>query len=78
MVFFNNIMKQEYLFNCNPLTYQPSGQCDFSKIYNPKTAFLMITNMVTFEKQEYVLVRKDVNIKKGTHKGTKYIYSIVK
>ncbi len=38
-------MNVQYTFHSDPHTDQPLGVCDFSKIYNPEQAILMVTNL---------------------------------
>lgn len=49
-----------YTFDINPLDYQPSGYCDFSKICTPKRATITYTNLFTYEKECHTIKRTEI------------------
>lgn len=63
----NNANK--YTFGTDPRTHQPTGYCDFSKIYNPNTAIMTCTNMDTRKTEQYVVTRTE------HANGVKYVWA---
>lgn len=58
---------EKYTFDINPLDFQPSGHCNFEKIYNPETAIIIYTNLNTMEKEYHTVKRITIN-ENGTDK----------
>lgn len=54
------MMEEKYTFDINPINCQPSGHCNFEKIYNPKTAIITWTNLNTLEKETHIIKRKTI------------------
>ena len=52
----NNI----YTFDKKPEDHQPSNCCDFSKMYNPKTAIVTYTNVDTRETETHTITKTDI------------------
>ncbi len=52
--------KEKYTFNMKPEDYQPSGCCDFSKIYNSKEAILIYTDLNSKKKEHHVVKRTEI------------------
>jgi hypothetical protein len=42
------------------MNHQPSGCCDFSKIYNPKKAIITYTNLDTKEQEYHTIKRTEI------------------
>ena len=53
-------MEKIYTFDINPENYQPSGQCDFSKIYYSDNAILTYTNVNTLEKEKHIVKKNEI------------------
>ncbi len=61
-----------YSFDIDPNNYQPSGRCDFSKIYNPKSVVLTYTDH-NGNTEKHIIERTEIINKKGNKKFT-YIF----
>jgi len=49
-----------YTFDLNPTIHQPTGCCDFSKIYNPKTAIVTYKNLDTNKTECHNVKRTEI------------------
>lgn len=52
--------KETHIFNLHPLYHQPTGHCDFSKIYDLKNIILICNDINTGKKEQHFIERTDV------------------
>lgn len=61
-----------YIFNKKPEDHQPSGHCDFSKIYTPNTLIITYTNLNTRETECHTIERTEIIDDNGIKKMAYY------